>query len=49
MNGRGGARASELRFVFVVEDYEAAVRLYRDVFGPEELMDLAGDGGRGSS
>jgi catechol 2,3-dioxygenase-like lactoylglutathione lyase family enzyme len=40
-------RARELRFVFVVDDVEAAARLYRDVFGLEVLMDLEGDGGRG--
>ena len=40
-------RARELRVVFVVDDYEAAARLYRDVFGLEVLMDLEGDGGRG--
>jgi len=40
-------RVRELRFVFVVDDYEAAVRLYRDVFGLEVVMDLEGDGGRG--
>jgi predicted enzyme related to lactoylglutathione lyase len=37
----------ERRFGFVFEDYEAAVRLYREVFGLEVLMDLEGDGGRG--
>ena len=40
-------RARELRFVFVVDDYEAAARLYRDVFGLRVVMDLEGDGGRG--
>ncbi len=40
-------RARELRFVVVVDDYEAAARLYRDVFGLEVVMDLEGDGGRG--
>jgi catechol 2,3-dioxygenase-like lactoylglutathione lyase family enzyme len=39
--------ARELRFVLVVEDYEAAAHLYRDVFALEVLMDLEGDGGRG--
>lgn len=39
--------ARELRFVLVVDDYEAAVRLYRDVFGLEVVMDLEGDGGNG--
>ena len=40
-------RARELRFVVVVDDYEAAAHLYRDVFGLEVLMDLEGQGGRG--
>ncbi len=39
--------ARELRFVLVVDDFEAAARLYRDVFGLEVLMDLKEDGGRG--
>ena len=39
--------AREVRFVLVVEDYEAAAHLYRDVFGLEVLMDLEGDGGKG--
>lgn len=39
--------ARELRFVLVFDDYEAAVRLYRDVFGLEVVMDLEADGGRG--
>jgi len=37
----------EVRFVFVVDDFDAVVRLYRDVFGLEARMDLEGDGGRG--
>lgn len=40
-------RAGEVRFVLVVDDYEAAAHLYRDVFGLEVLMDLEADGGRG--
>ncbi|HET7235431.1 MAG TPA: VOC family protein [Actinomycetota bacterium] len=40
-------RAREVRVVLVVEDYEAAARLYRDVFGLEVVMDLEGQGGRG--
>ena len=40
-------RARELRFVLVVDDYEAAIRLYRDVFGLDVVMDLEQDGGRG--
>jgi lactoylglutathione lyase len=40
-------RARELRFCVVVEDYEAAVRLYRDVLGLEVQLDLDGEGGRG--
>ena len=39
--------ARELRFVFVFDDYELAVHLFRDVFGLEVVMDLEGDGGRG--
>jgi lactoylglutathione lyase len=39
--------ARELRMVLVVDDYEAAAHLYRDVFGLEVLMDLDGQGGRG--
>jgi catechol 2,3-dioxygenase-like lactoylglutathione lyase family enzyme len=39
--------AREFRFVLVFDDYEAAARLYRDVFGLEVVMDLEADGGRG--
>lgn len=39
--------ARELRFVFVIDDYEAAVRLYRDVFGLEVAKELDRQGGRG--
>jgi catechol 2,3-dioxygenase-like lactoylglutathione lyase family enzyme len=39
--------ARELRFAFTFEDYEAAVRLFRDVFGLRTLMDLEEQGGRG--
>jgi predicted enzyme related to lactoylglutathione lyase len=37
----------ELRFAFIVEDYDAAVRLYRDVFGLETIQELDEQGGRG--
>ena len=37
----------EPRFVLVVDDYESAARLYRDVFGLEVVLDLKGDGGNG--
>jgi catechol 2,3-dioxygenase-like lactoylglutathione lyase family enzyme len=40
-------RAQELRFAFTVDDFDAAVRLFRDVFGLETLMDLEEQGGRG--
>lgn len=40
-------QAREVRFCFVFDGYEAAVRLYRDVFGLEVLMDLDEQGGRG--
>jgi catechol 2,3-dioxygenase-like lactoylglutathione lyase family enzyme len=39
--------AREIRFVLVADDYEAARKLYRDVFGLEVVMDLDGQGGRG--
>lgn len=37
----------ELRFCLVIDDYEAAARLYRDVLGLEVLLDLEDQGGRG--
>jgi catechol 2,3-dioxygenase-like lactoylglutathione lyase family enzyme len=37
----------ELRFVLISDDYDSAVRLFRDTFGLEVMMDLEGDGGRG--
>lgn len=40
-------RARELRFAFTVDDFDAAVRLFRDVLGLETLMDLEEQGGRG--
>ena len=39
--------ARELRFAFTFEDYDAAVHLFRDVFGLPTLMDLEEQGGRG--
>jgi catechol 2,3-dioxygenase-like lactoylglutathione lyase family enzyme len=39
--------ARELRFAFTFEDYDAAVHLFRDVFGLPTLMDLEAQGGRG--
>jgi catechol 2,3-dioxygenase-like lactoylglutathione lyase family enzyme len=39
--------ARELRFSFVIDDYEAAAHLYRDGFGLEVLMELDEHGGRG--
>jgi catechol 2,3-dioxygenase-like lactoylglutathione lyase family enzyme len=41
------AKARELRFAFTFDDYEGAVRLFRDVLGLETLMDLERQGGRG--
>lgn len=41
------ATVRELRFAFTFEDYEAAVRLFRDVLGLETVMDLEREGGRG--
>jgi len=37
----------ELRFCLVVDDYEAAARLYRNVLGLEVLLELDEQGGRG--
>jgi hypothetical protein len=39
--------ARELRFAVTFEDYDATVRLFRDVFGLRTLMDLEEQGGRG--
>ena len=39
--------ARELRFAFTFEDYDAAVHLFRDVFGLPTLMVLEEQGGRG--
>ena len=39
--------AREVRFCFVLDDYEAAAHLYRDVFGLEVLQELDEQGGRG--
>jgi catechol 2,3-dioxygenase-like lactoylglutathione lyase family enzyme len=41
------AAARELRFAFTFDDYEAALRLFRDVFGLETIEDLDHEGGRG--
>jgi catechol 2,3-dioxygenase-like lactoylglutathione lyase family enzyme len=39
--------ARELRFAFTFDDYDAALRLYRDIFGLETVEELDGQGGRG--
>ena len=39
--------ARELGFAFTFEDYDAAVRLFRDVFGLDTLMDLEEQGVEG--
>jgi predicted enzyme related to lactoylglutathione lyase len=39
--------AREVRFCFVIDDYEAAAHLYRDVFGLEVREELDEQGGRG--
>ncbi|MGH2775601.1 MAG: VOC family protein [Actinomycetota bacterium] len=41
------SRARELRFAFTFDDYEAALRLFRDVLGLETIEDLDHPGGRG--
>jgi lactoylglutathione lyase len=40
-------RARELRFAFVFEDYEAALRLFRDALGLEVREEFDEQGGRG--
>ena len=37
----------ELRFCLVIDDYEAAARLYRDVLGLEVMLELDEQGGKG--
>jgi catechol 2,3-dioxygenase-like lactoylglutathione lyase family enzyme len=39
--------ARELRFAFVFDDYDAALHLFRDVFGLETMLELDHEGGRG--
>ncbi|MGZ8566259.1 MAG: hypothetical protein ACXWXS_04335 [Actinomycetota bacterium] len=39
--------ARELRFAFTFEDYDAAVRLFRDVFRLDALMDWRSKGVEG--
>jgi hypothetical protein len=40
-------RARELRFAFVFDDHEAALHLFRDVFGLETQEEFEHGGGRG--
>lgn len=39
--------ARELRFAFIFDDYDAALHLFRDVFGLETMEDLDDQGRRG--
>ncbi|MGH2736223.1 MAG: VOC family protein [Actinomycetota bacterium] len=39
--------ARELRFAYIFDDYDAALHLFRDVFGLETMRDLDHQGGRG--
>jgi catechol 2,3-dioxygenase-like lactoylglutathione lyase family enzyme len=41
------SQARELRFAFVLDHYESALHLYRDVFGLEVVEELEQQGGRG--
>ena len=41
------AAARELRFAFTFDDYEAALRLFRDVFELETITELDSEGARG--
>lgn len=46
MSGAGGeGRVRQLRLVVEAEDYDAAVRFYRDVMGMPEQEAYSGDGG----
>jgi lactoylglutathione lyase len=42
----GASPVTQLRIVLTVDDYEAAVRLYRDALGLTELVDYSADTGR---
>ena len=44
---RSPLTARELRFAFVFDDYDAALHLFRDVFGLRTLKVLDPQGGRG--
>jgi lactoylglutathione lyase len=39
--------ARELRFAFTFDDFDTAVRLFRDVLGLTQLADFSDDSGRG--
>lgn len=39
--------ARELRFAFVLDDFDAALHLFRDVFGLEAMEEFRRDGGSG--
>ncbi|CAN5489121.1 hypothetical protein BH20ACT23_BH20ACT23_17200 [soil metagenome] len=39
--------ARELRFAFTIDDYDAVLGLFRDVFELETILDLDHEGGRG--
>lgn len=41
------SQARELRFAFVLDDYESALHLFRDVFGLGVVEELEDRGGRG--
>jgi lactoylglutathione lyase len=47
VNGGPMTPARELRFAFVFDDYDAALHLFRDVFGLETMLELDHEGGRG--
>ncbi len=44
-DGGDPARVRQMRLVVVAEDYEAAVRFYRDVLGLREELSVASEGG----
>jgi lactoylglutathione lyase len=39
--------ANELRFAFVIQDFDAGLRLFRDVLGLDSLMSFEHQGGHG--
>ena len=45
MTGNGGGRPLQMRLVVEVDDYDEAVRFYRDVLGADVELQVHGEGG----